>query len=70
MGYKEPTADVNRGALMTYTSNETEKLQRAAVYVDKTLKGANRPNFALFPPTELVLCFLPIKLVLVLVEVF
>jgi putative tryptophan/tyrosine transport system substrate-binding protein len=42
---------VEPGGLMPYRENEAKRFQRLAIYVDKTLKGANSADLPVEQPT-------------------
>jgi putative ABC transport system substrate-binding protein len=48
----EESAYVEAGGLMFYSSSDTESLRRAAVYVDKILKGAKPADLPVEQPTK------------------
>ena len=43
---------VERGGLMSYSSNDIETFRRATVYVDKILKGAKPANLPVEQPMK------------------
>jgi putative ABC transport system substrate-binding protein len=43
---------VDVGGLMSYSAPQTHRLQRAAVYVDKILRGANPAELPIEQPTR------------------
>jgi putative ABC transport system substrate-binding protein len=46
------TGFVEMGGLLSYSQNYTELVQRAAIYVDKILKGANPADLPVEQPTR------------------
>ena len=48
----EATEYVEAGCLMSYMTSDTEKFRRAAVYVDKILKGAKPADLPVEQPTR------------------
>src|SRR5262245_8524422 len=48
----ETSAYVERGGLMSYSANDVEMFRRAAVYVDKILKGAKPADIPVEQPTK------------------
>jgi ABC-type uncharacterized transport system substrate-binding protein len=48
----EGTDYVEAGGLMSYSANDGENYRRAAVYVDKILKGANPADLPVEQPTK------------------
>jgi putative tryptophan/tyrosine transport system substrate-binding protein len=48
----EESSYVEAGGLMSYSSNDVEQYKRAAVYVDKILKGAKPADLPVEQPTK------------------
>jgi len=48
----EQSQYVEAGGLMSYSTNDAESFKRAAVFVDKILKGANPADLPVEQPTK------------------
>jgi ABC-type uncharacterized transport system substrate-binding protein len=48
----EGSSYVDAGGLMSYSSNDADQYKRAAIYVDKILKGAKAADLPVEQPTK------------------